>query len=118
MAFRAIAFQAGATALTALAFLVQGANSALAALVGGSAVVAGSGVAAWIALGGGVQPAGAVLGRLLAGVGLKWVVVFAVFALGLAGLKLSPLPMLAGVVAATLAFVPAQILKRKGVLRE
>lgn len=118
LASRVIAFQAGVTVLVALIFLIQGAPSAFGALVGGGAVAAGSVVAALVALGGGVQPAGAVMGRLLAGVLLKWLVVFAVFTLGLAGLKLPPLPMLAGVVAATLAFVPAQILKRKGVLRE
>ncbi|MGV8941028.1 MAG: hypothetical protein ACOH1P_05720 [Lysobacter sp.] len=118
LALRAIAFQAGATALTTLAFLAQGVPSALGALIGGGAVVAGGGVATLVALGGGVQAAGAVIGRLWAGVIVKWVVVFAVLALGLAGFKLPPLPMLVGVVATTLAFVLAQILNRKGVLRE
>ncbi|HUH90012.1 MAG TPA: hypothetical protein VLZ76_05045 [Lysobacter sp.] len=118
LALRAIAFQAGATALTTLAFLAHGVPSALGAVMGGGAVVAGGGVATLVALGGGVQPAGTVIGRLLAGVILKWLVVFAVLALGLAGFKLPPLPMLAGVVATTLAFVLAQILNRKGVLRE
>lgn len=118
LALRAIAFQAGAAALVALAFLAQSAPSALGALAGGGAVVAGGGIATLVALGGGVQPAGTVIGRLLAGVILKWLVVFAVLALALAGFKLPPLPMLAGVVAATLAFVLAQILNRKGVLRE
>ena len=118
LAFRATAFQAGATALTTLAFLVHGADSALAALVGGFAVVAGGAVAALISLGGGVQSAGSVMGRMLAGVLLKWLVVFAVLALGLAGFKLPPLPMLVAVVATMLAYVLAQILNRKGVLRE
>ena len=68
LALRATAFQAGATALTTLAFLVQGAGFALAALVGGFAVVAGGGLAALVSLGGGVQPAGTVIGRMLAGV--------------------------------------------------
>ena len=43
---------------------------------------------------------------------LKWVVVFAVLAAGLAVFKLPPLPMLVGVLAATLAFVLANLLKR------
>ncbi|HZX77481.1 MAG TPA: hypothetical protein VFE83_09890 [Lysobacter sp.] len=112
MASRATAWQAGAAALVALAFLPLGAPSALAAAVGGGAVVAGGVVAALMALGGGIQPAGMAMGRLLAGVMLKWVVVFAVLTLGLAGFKLPPLPMLVGVLAATLAFVLANLLKR------
>ncbi|MFD0740161.1 hypothetical protein ACFQZQ_12830 [Lysobacter koreensis] len=112
LASRAIALQAGATALAALAFLAHSAPSALAAAVGGGALVAGNAASAFMALGGGVQPAGAAMGRLLAGVVLKWAVVFAVLTLGLAGLKLPPLPMLVGVLAATLAFVLAQLLKR------
>lgn len=118
LALRATAFQAGATVLTSLAFLVHGADSTLAALVGGFAVVAGGGLAALVSLGGGVQPAGAVMGRMLAGVIVKWLVVFAVLALGLAGFKLPPLPMLVAVVATMLAYVLAQILNREGVLRE
>ena len=112
LASRAIVFQACATALAALAFLAHGVPSALAAAAGGGAIVGGGLVAALVALGGGVQPAGMAMGRLLAGVLLKWVVVFAVLALGLAVLKLPPLPMLVGVLAATLAFVLANLLKR------
>jgi F0F1-type ATP synthase assembly protein I len=112
LASRATAWQAGAAALVALAFLPLGAPSALSAAVGGGAVVAGGVVAALMALGGGIQPAGMAMGRLLAGVMLKWVVVFAVLTLGLAGFKLPPLPMLVGVLAATLAFVLANLLKR------
>lgn len=118
LALRATAFQAGATVLTSLAFLVLGAHSALAALVGGFAVVAGGGLAALVSLGGGVQPAGAVMSRMLAGVMVKWLVVFAVLALGLAGFQLPPLPMLVAVMATMLAYVLAQILNREGVLRE
>ena len=112
LASRAIAFQTGATGLATLAFLAFSAPSALAAMVGGGALVAGGAVAALIALGGGVQPAGGAMGRLLIGLILKWMVVFAILALGMAGFKLPPLPMLVGVLAATLAFVLAQLLKR------
>ena len=112
LALRATVFQAGATALVALTFLPHGLPSALGALVGGGALVAGSAIAALVALGGGVGPAGAAIARLLVGVVLKWVVVFAVFVFGMAGFGLPPLPMLAGLLAATLAFVLAQILKR------
>nr|WP_196778963.1 hypothetical protein [Lysobacter silvisoli] len=113
LASRAIAWQGGATALTALAFLPLGARYALAAAVGGGAVFAGSFLAALLALGGGVQPAGMAMGRLLLGVVVKWVVVFAVLGLGLAGMRLPPLPMLVGVLAATLAFVLAHLLKNR-----
>ncbi|WP_036212938.1 hypothetical protein [Novilysobacter arseniciresistens] len=112
LALRATVFQAGATVLVALILLPHGLPSALGALVGGGALVAGSGIAALAALGGGVQLAGAAIARLLAGVVLKWLVVVAVFVLGMAGFGLAPLPMLAGLLAATLAFVLAQILKR------
>lgn len=112
LALRAIVFQAGAAALAALAFLAHGAPWALGAAVGGGAVVAGGAAAAFVALGGGVQPAGMAMGRLLLGVLLKWVVVVAVLALGMAVHRLPPLPMLVGVLAATLASVLANLLKR------
>ncbi|MFD0326574.1 hypothetical protein [Lysobacter gummosus] len=51
LASRAIAWQAGATALASLAFFSLGAMHALAAAVGGGAAVAGSFVAARMALG-------------------------------------------------------------------
>jgi len=113
MASLAIAWQAGATALVALAFYSKGASFALAAAVGGGAAVAGSLVAARMALGGGVQPAGMAVGRLLAGVIFKWVAVLTVFGLGLAWWRLPPLPMLVGLLAATLAFVLANLLKQR-----
>lgn len=53
------------------------------------------------------------MGRLLAGVIFKWVAVFAVLGLGMVGFRLPPLPMLVGVVAATLAFVLANILIKR-----
>ena len=84
----------------------------LLSLLPGLGNFAGGLVAALLALGGGIQPAGMAMGRLLAGVMLKWVVVFAVLTLGLAAFKLPPLPMLVGVLAATLAFVLANLLKR------
>lgn len=112
LASRAIAWQAAATTLVALAFLARGAPSALAAAIGGGAVVAGALVSARIALGGGVQPAGAAVARLLLGVGLKWVVVLAMLGYGLAGLRLPPLPMLVGVAVATLAYVLVHLSRR------
>ncbi|RPE75843.1 ATP synthase protein I [Vulcaniibacterium tengchongense] len=107
LASRATAWQAGATALAALAFLPLGAPSALAAAVGGGALVLGSAVAGLIAFAGGVAPAGWAVGRLVAGTVSKWVVVLAALALGLAVLKLPPLPLLTGVLAALVALALA-----------
>ena len=112
LASRAIAWQLGVTALAALAFLPFGAAFALAATAGGAAVAVGNLAAARLALGGGVQPAGMAFGRLLAGVIVKWVVVLAVLGLGMAEWRLPPLPLLVGLLAATLAFGLAMLLER------
>jgi len=112
LASRALVWQACATVLVALAFLAAGASSALAAAMGGGAVLAGVLVSALVALGGGVQPAGMAIGRLLAGLVLKWFVVLVILAFGLAGLELPPLPLLVGVLAATLAYVLANLSRR------
>jgi len=112
LAARAVVWQAAATALVALAFLARDASSALAALAGGAAVVAGMLVSARIALAGGVQPAGTAIGRLLFGLIAKWVVVLVVLVLSLARWGLPPLPLLAGLLAATLAYVLANFSSR------
>lgn len=112
LASRAIAWQVGATALAALAFSTHSAPWALGAAMGGGAVVAGALASAWLALGGGIQTAGPAMARLLLGVVAKWLVVFVVLVSGLAGLGLPPLPMLAGVLAATLAYVLAHLFRR------
>ncbi|MBX3727511.1 MAG: ATP synthase subunit I [Xanthomonadales bacterium] len=91
-----------AVALAALPWLLRGPTWALAAVVGGLAVVAGAWLSGRIALGGGVQSSGGALGRLLAGMMLKWVVVIGALALGMAS-GLSPLPVLTGVIAALVA---------------
>ena len=82
------------------------------ALVAVVTVLVANLAAARLALGGGVQPAGMAFGRLLAGVIVKWVVVLAVLGLGMAEWRLPPLPMLVGLLAATLAFALANLLKR------
>ncbi|VXB21628.1 conserved membrane hypothetical protein [Luteimonas sp. 9C] len=103
LAQRAIAWQAVAVAVTALAFLAKGADWALAAGLGGAAIALGGWLSAVIALGGGVNPSTGALARLLAGVALKWVVVVAVLLLGVGMAGLSPVPMLAGVIVALFA---------------
>ena len=103
LAQRAIAWQAVAIAVTALAFLAKGADWALAAGLGGAAIALGGWLSSVIALGGGVNPSTGALARLLAGVALKWVVVVAVLLLGVGMAGLSPVPMLAGVIVALFA---------------
>lgn len=103
LAQRAIAWQAIAVAVTALAFLAKGGVWSLAAIVGGAAIAVGGWLASVLALGGGVNPSTGALARLLAGVALKWVVVIAVLWLGVGAAGLPPVPMLAGVVVALVA---------------
>lgn len=105
LALRAVAVQALVAAGVALAFLLQGGRSALAAAIGGGAVAVGSLLFAWRSLSATVPSAGLALAGLLAGIAAKWVVVLAALYLALAGLGLPPLPALAGVAATTAAFM-------------
>lgn len=109
LATRAIAWQAGATALAALAAVPLGAHRALAVAAGGAAVTLGAAAAAWLAWRGGVQPAHAVLARWFAGVVVRWMLAGAVLALALGTWRLPALPVLAGVVLALLAQVAATL---------
>ena len=112
LARRATAWQAVATALVALACLAKGLPWMLAALVGGGAVTLGAWLSAAVALGGGVNPAAVAFARLLAGMALKWLLVLIVVAVALAVFRLPGVPLLAGVIAATLALVLANSIKR------
>ena len=102
---RVLTAQAVVTAAVALAFLVQGSGSALAALVGGTAVTLGSALMAWRAFGGGIGGAFPVLLRLVGGLALKWLVIVGALYLALARWELPPLPLLAGLGAALVAFL-------------
>jgi F0F1-type ATP synthase assembly protein I len=112
LASRAIVWQAGATALASLAFLALGVRDALAAATGGAAVVLAALVSLLIALGGGISPAGVAMARLLLGMAAKWATVAIVLVLGLAVWRLPPLALLVGVLVATVAALPAQLLNR------
>jgi hypothetical protein len=105
---RAVAIQAAAALLVALAALVAaGPRQGLAAAAGGIAMLAGNALAAAVALGGGIQPAGAAFARLLLGTLGKWVVALAVIVVALGPLRLPPLPLLAGLAAGMLAYLLA-----------
>lgn len=104
-AHRALAIEAIVVTLVALAFLAQGPQQALAAAVGGGAVVLGNALAAFVALGGGIQSGRTAFTRLLLGTLGKWVVVMGVLAISFGVWRISPLPVLVGVVASMLAYL-------------
>ena len=112
-AYRVLVAQAIATGLVALVFLVQGHRAALGALLGGSAVVLGSALMAWRALGGGVTGAGATLLRLVGGLALKWLAIIATLWLALAILQLPPLSVVAGMGLALVVSIVLGILSNK-----
>lgn len=103
---RAVAVQSLVAGVLALLWLPQGPRQALAAGLGGLALVLGNVAAAQVALGG-IVPARIAFGRLLLGTLAKWSVAMAVFAIALAVWRLPPLPMLAGLVAGLLAYLLA-----------
>lgn len=105
-------WQVVVTMLVALAFLSKGWAWLLATLVGGGAVTLGAWGAARVALGGGVSPAGVAFARLLLGMALKWLLVLIALVVALAVFRLPGLPLVAGVVTATLALVLANSIKR------
>ena len=83
---------------------------ALAAVLGGTGVVAGSWIAAQVALGGAVQGAGSAFARLLTGIVAKWSIVLLALLFGIAK-GLPVFPLLVGVIVATLAPLAAEIFK-------
>jgi len=103
---RAVVVQAVVVGLVATAFLPWGGAAALAALVGGLAMVAGNALAAGMALGG-IVPARVAFARLLLGTALKWLVAGVVFVVGVGIWRLPGLPMLAGLAAGLLAYLAA-----------
>jgi F0F1-type ATP synthase assembly protein I len=113
-ATRAVAIQAAAALLVALVALVAaGPRQGLSAAMGGIAMLAGNGLAVAVALGGGIQPAGAAFARLLLGTLGKWVVALAVIVVALGPLRLPPLPLLAGLAAGMLAYLLALMNERR-----
>lgn len=98
LVLRAAVWQTGAVLLVALLFLLRGVPQAVAAAVGGLAIVVGALLAAWMAFGGGVLGAVSAVLRLVAGMVVKWVVVIGVLVVGTGLYKLPPLPLLAGVI--------------------
>lgn len=104
-ALRVVAFQAVTVLAASVICVLLGQRTALAVLVGGGALTLGSLLAAWGAFGGGVAGAGMVLGRLLLGMAVKWLVVLAGLYLAMAVWKLPAVPVLAGAALAAAAMV-------------
>ena len=102
-ALRAAALQLLVVLLVAGLFLLWGVPQAQAAALGGVAMVLGGLLVARIALGGGIVGAGTAMMRLLAGMVLKWAVVFGVLLVGLGAWKLPPLPLVAGLLTGLVA---------------
>lgn len=108
LARRALVWQTGAIAVTALAFLPKGAAWAISAALGGAAVAIGGALSGAVALGGGVAPSTGALMRVLLGTLVKWMVVIGVLALVI-GKGLPPVAALAGVIAAVVAQMLAMV---------
>jgi len=105
VAFRIVLIQLLVAASIALVFLPLGGGASLAAGMGGGGVVLGSAVLALRSFGRSVESADAALLRMLGGMVLKWFVFIVVAYVALARLALPPLPLMAGVVGTTMAFL-------------
>ena len=104
LAFRMVAVQFVVAMLVALAWwFAKGEREALAAVIGGGSVAAGSLVLAWRSLPPTAASAGMALSRLVSGLLLKWFVVLGVLYLALAKMQLPPLPLLVGLVLGMMA---------------
>lgn len=117
LATRAVAWQAGATTLAALAVTPFDARSALAVVCGGAAVTLGTALAAFLAYRGGVQPASVVLVRWFAGVVGRWIIAGTLLVLALGTWRLPALPVLAGVVLALVAQIAGALRRPTNSLR-
>jgi F0F1-type ATP synthase assembly protein I len=106
-ATRAVAVQAAVALFVAAGFLVIGPRQALAAAVGGIAMLLANALNLALALGGGIQPASAAFARLLLGTLGKWLVAMVVVAVALGAWHLPALPLLAGLAAGVLAYLLA-----------
>ena len=102
---RVVLLQSGCAALVASAFLVfKGTHQALAALVGGLIVAAGSAVLGWRVFKPGIAGGATLTTAMYAGVALKWLWFGAALYVAFARLKLEPAPLLIGLAATQLGY--------------
>jgi F0F1-type ATP synthase assembly protein I len=104
---RTITWQVIAVAALALVLAAKGSTWALAAAVGGAAIIAGGALYGALALGGGIAPAAGALSRLVLGLLAKWFVVIATLAVAIAVVRLPALAVIGGVLVALVAQVLA-----------
>ena len=105
MALRIVLVQLLVAALLALGFLLQSTYSAMAAGMGGAAVVLGSAVLALRAFTASPVSPNVALLRLLTGMVLKWMLLLATLYIALVRFALPPLPLLIGAVVTTMSFL-------------
>src|ERR1700722_7536531 len=102
---RVVLLQTGCAALAASAFLVfKGTHQALAALVGGLIVAAGSAVLGWRVFKPGIAGGATLTTAMYAGVALTWLWFPLPLDLALARLKLDAAPLLIGIVVTQLGY--------------
>ena len=102
---RVVLLQAGCAALVASVFLVfKGAQPALAALVGGLIVAAGSAVFGWRAFKPGIAAGATLMTAMYAGVIVKWLWFALALYVSIARLKLDAAPLLTGIVVAQFGY--------------
>ncbi len=102
---RVVLLQAGCAALVASVFLVfKGAHQALAALVGGLIVSAGSAVLGWRAFRPGIAGGATLAAAMYGGVALKWVWFAVALYVAIARLKLDAAPLLIAIVVTQLGY--------------
>lgn len=104
LAKRAIAAQAIATLVLALALLLLGPAHALGALFGGGGLALGNAAMAWLGLRSDAPAAGFAMGQLLIGLLVKWVLVVLVLAVGVLILNLPGPAVLAGLLVSMVVF--------------
>jgi len=103
-AVRIVLFQLGLAGLVGLGFCARDWQSGMAAWYGGGVIALGNALFAWRLYADGIAPTRRVVRAVYAAEVLKWVwVVFALY-LALAVLRLDPMPLIASVIAAQLAF--------------
>ena len=105
LVMRVVLLQTGCAALVASVFLMfKGAHQALAALVGGLIVAAGSAVLGWRVFKPGIAGGATLTTAMYAGVALKWLWFALALYLAIARLKLDAAPLLIGIVVTQLGY--------------
>lgn len=102
---RVVVWQAATGLVVALCFAIfAGRSSALAALCGASIIAVGTAVFGWRLFAPGVAGAQVIQRALMAGEAMKWLWLVLAVWLALAKLKLAPLPLLIGLIAAQFGY--------------